>query len=297
MNCTKYELCEIVAIDQLEGAAAAAGEKTVSINPALMNVGTEETPVDATHIVLKSGDDAEGTTASQILITTGEVQAETYTITINADGGTGENVPVTGTFEEGAEIVLPVLTKDGYTFLGWKKDDAETVIDGSASAPTTVYATADATYTAVFEEISGGGEEPPVGDTYTVTFIGADGSTAYVTETEVASGTAITDLIPATDPTKPNSGVKKYEFVGWYSDSTLETKIDTTLTVTSNLTYYAKFVQIMLVGDVDLNGRTVSADFTKLKAYFYMSDEDKAASPIGKELPVLSDIEMAAKGN
>ncbi|MDD4017915.1 MAG: InlB B-repeat-containing protein [Kiritimatiellae bacterium] len=76
--------------------------------------------------------------------------ANTYSVTFNADGGTGGEVQ---TVIEGGMPVAPVVTQTGFNFVEWR--------------PAIVAATADATYTAAWEAIN-----------YTITWVDGVSTTA-----------------------------------------------------------------------------------------------------------------------
>ena len=54
---------------------------------------------------------------------------ETYTITFKLEDGT---VHKTITYEEGSNLVLDTLQKDGYTFSGWYNESGTKITDGSS---------------------------------------------------------------------------------------------------------------------------------------------------------------------
>jgi len=109
-----------------------------------------------------------------------EIPPTTYQITFDAAGGVGGEVQ---TVNEGVVPVAPVVTKEGFNFVEW--------------TPAIVAAVADATYTAVWEEI--------ITPTSTISFDSAGGSAvASITQDE---GTPVT---PPMDPIKEG-----YTFTGW----------------------------------------------------------------------------------
>lgn len=62
--------------------------------------------------------------------------ADTYTITLNKDGGTINSGDVTSyTYGEGATLPTDV-TKEGYTFLGWKDDETESMVESISKTDT-----------------------------------------------------------------------------------------------------------------------------------------------------------------
>ena len=129
----------------------------------------------------------------------------TYTISYNANGGSG--APSAQTKTEGVTLTLTSSkpTRSGYTFLGWSASS-------TASSPTyyaggSYTANAAATLYAVWEYI------PPV--TYTVSFNanGGSGAPASVTKTD-----GVTLYLPSTVPTRFN-----YAFRGWSTSSSATT--------------------------------------------------------------------------
>ena len=59
------------------------------------------------------------TNISGNVVVTADEKAKTYTVTLNADGGSVSQTSITVTYGENYE--LPTPTKEGYEFLGWKK--------------------------------------------------------------------------------------------------------------------------------------------------------------------------------
>ncbi len=117
-------------------------------------VGTLPTPTLVGH-TFAGWFDAEGNevTAETLYTVAGDITVtakwtvNTYTVTLNTDGGELENSTVTATFGE-AIGELPTPTKEGYTFAGWV--DAE----GNAVTAETVYtATADMELTATWNAV------------------------------------------------------------------------------------------------------------------------------------------------
>ncbi len=113
-------------------------------------------------------------------------------------------------------------TKEGFTFAGWYTDTTLTdEYDWSTkvTVPVSLYAKWD----------------PIVEETFTITLISED--TTY-TSFEVASGTA------AQMPAGPDRD--GYRLIGWYSDTSLTTPYDWSAPVTSDITLYAKWQEIVL---------------------------------------------------
>ena len=56
------------------------------------------------------------------------VEAKTFTVTLELDGGTVDDGKTSITGNEGTEITLPTPKKNGYEFLGWKLENGKTYI-------------------------------------------------------------------------------------------------------------------------------------------------------------------------
>jgi len=152
----------------------------------------------------------------------------TYTVTFNANNGTG-TAPVAQTVNAGTSITLPGgsgLTRTGYTFSGWNtySDGTGTNYDASTSyTPTgnvTLYAKWNSTAT------------------YTVTFNVNSGSGTAPSAQTVTSGTNIT--LPS------GSGLTRtgYTFGGWNTNNTgtgTNYNAGVLYTVTATITLYAKW--------------------------------------------------------
>lgn len=149
-----------------------------------------------------------------------------WKITFESNGGSAVSAV---SVVRGQTATLPAPTKSGYTFGGWYSDkDLKTKVE-SPYKPTkniTLYAK----WT----------EKGSTETTYTITYNTNGGNS--ITSTEVTAGTAVTL------PTPSRSG---YTFEGWYSDSSLTTKVTSPYTPTKNSTLYAKWSE---GGSNDNNG-------------------------------------------
>ena len=160
-----------------------------------------------------------------------DYQANQYTLTLDANGGTIDPFTVTVTFDA-AIGTLPTPTRPGYTFTGWF--DA----DGNAVTADTVYTVAgDSTCTAAW-----------AANTYTVTLDAnkgtVDPSTITVTF-DAAIGTLPT-------PTRPG-----YTFTGWFDAAGNAVTADTVYTVVGDSTYTAGWAVNSYTVTLDANGGTV----------------------------------------
>lgn len=106
-------------------------------------------------------------------------QALTYTVTLDAAGGTGGTSSVTVTFDEAMpNITIP--SKSGYTFLGYFDANGKQYYDANGSSTNSWTTASDATLTAQWEEQSG--ETPVVtGDLHFWFFYESDAATNNVT--------------------------------------------------------------------------------------------------------------------
>ena len=141
----------------------------------------------------------------------------TYEITFNSNDGSNvdnQTINYNGLITEPSNP-----TKEGYTFGGWYTDiTLETPYN--FSTPVTSSFTLYAKWTLVSH------------DKYSVSF-DSNGGTDVITQANIDSGGYAT--LPTT-PTKEG-----YTFVGWYTDTTLETAYNFATPVTSSFTLYAKW--------------------------------------------------------
>jgi uncharacterized repeat protein (TIGR02543 family) len=147
----------------------------------------------------------------------------TYTVTFNANGGTG-TPPPSRLVGSTSSITLPSgsgLSRTGYTFAGWStsSEPNETNTYTSGSSYSMYYS--NVTFYAAWQVNSN-----------TITFDTNGGSTVS-SQTVNSGGTA---TLPSPAPTKDN-----FTFGGWYSDSELTSTYNFSTTVLTNITLYAKW--------------------------------------------------------
>ena len=153
---------------------------------------------------------------------TPDAQKKEFTITFDTQGGS-EVKPIT--IAEGATITLPNNpTKEGYVFAGWYLSNA---LVEEFNITKTI--TGDITLYAKWIEDSGQ-EEPPVGKTYSITFM-VDGAT-YNT-LNISEGGVIT--LPE------NPEKKCCLFDGWYIDEDLLEQFNATQDISQDIVVYAKW--------------------------------------------------------
>jgi len=151
----------------------------------------------------------------------GTTSVTQYTITYNANGGTGTMASQTVTVGSTVTLTTNTFTYDGYTFKGWSEDSSATsatYTDGQTITPT-----ANMTLYAVWQEEAATG--------YTLTYDANGGSGAP----EAQTGTTLT--ISSTIPTRDG-----YICVGWALNSSYSTPSYTagdSITLTANKKLYA----------------------------------------------------------
>ena len=161
------------------------------------------------------------------------IPATTYTVSFNANGGTGSMADVT---DVSGEYMLPA---NGFTaptnkqFKGWATSASGTVITG-----TSINVTADTTLYAIWEPI-------PATE-YTITFNVNGGSGTIPSQT--TSGQKLSSL-----PTATRSG--SYSFNGWYTAASGGTKVTTSTIFNANTTIYAQWTytggSVVIIPDTD----------------------------------------------
>ena len=136
-------------------------------------------------------------------------EVETYTITYNANGGTGAPSQQTLVYGDSISLAEAIPTKEGYTFLGWATTATATTKQYSPGQSYSVYE--NKTLYAVWEE-----DKQESATTYTITFDANQGSGAPDAITTNADGTA---TIPTTVPTRTFMSFMQYTFLGWSTSS------------------------------------------------------------------------------
>lgn len=154
-------------------------------------------------------------------------------ITTNCDPAQG-NITGGGTYDEGTTITLTATPLDDYRFAQWS--------DGSTENPRVVIVNGDATYTALFEQVS---------HYYTIV---ADCEPA---QGVVTGGGTFQEGTTVTLTATPNDG---YRFGQWSDGNTDNPR---TVTVTEDKTYTAEFIKLCIItADCDAAQGTVTGDGT-----------------------------------
>ena len=155
-------------------------------------------------------------------------EANTYTVTFNANGGELDGNATVEVKENEKITGAPAASKDGFTFDGWF--DAAT--GGTEIDLSTYTVTKDVTLYAGYTEI-----EDPEPETYTVTFDANGGELDGNATVEVKENEKITNA-----PTASKDG---FTFDGWFDAATDGAKIDlATYVVTESVTLYAQYTEI-----------------------------------------------------
>ena len=154
---------------------------------------------------------------------------ETYTLTVDLNGGSGSTIG--GEYTAGEVVNIDAGSRSNYRFDGWTSSKGGSFADASSASTTCTMPAADTTITAAWSYIGGGGSTT---DYYRLTFETNGGS--EISSIRRAEYTTI-DL---TDYTPTREG---YEFTGWYADENLTEKI-TSIRLTRNTTVYAGWEEI-----------------------------------------------------
>ena len=143
-------------------------------------------------------------------------------------------------------VTLPSPTRTGYTFGGWYKESSCTnkVGNGGATYTPSSNTTLYAKWTI---------------NQYTATFDANGGSTANPQTITKDYGSQLGTL-----PTTTRAG---YQFNGWYTAKSGGTKISTTTTLTSNVTYYAQWTIINYTVTYDANGGSTASPQSVTRTY------------------------------
>ena len=194
----------------------------------------------------------------------GLLPGTTYTVSFNANGGSGEMTPVSGV---SGSYTLPengFTAPEGKQFKGWARSADGEVL----TAPIEV--TADITLYAIWEDI------PAV--TYTVSFDANGGSGSMADVTEVSG----TYTLPACTFTAPAGK----QFKGWAASASGAVIAGTSIEVTANTTLYAVWEDIPAVTytvSFDANGGSGSmADVTGISGT-YTLPACTFTAPTGKQ--------------
>ncbi|PFH85774.1 InlB B-repeat-containing protein [Bacillus sp. AFS088145] len=172
-----------------------------------------------------------------------------YTVHFNSNGGSQVADKVA---DYNTGITAPTPTKTGYTFVGWYKDALNTIPWNFA----TDKVTSDTTLYAKWQINS-----------YTVNYVSNGISTVSA---QTADYNSILNL-----PTPTKTG---YTFAGWYKDATLNTPVGNILTLTSNITLYAKWnINTYTVTFNTSSGSTVAS-----KTAIYNATISQPAAPTKK---------------
>lgn len=160
-------------------------------------------------------------------------QINTYTITYNANGGSGAPSATTYTYASSGTVALSSTkpTRTGYTFLGWSTSSSATSATYSSGGSFNKSTTSNTTLYAVWQI-----------NTYTITYNANGGSGAPSAQTKTY-GTALT--LSSTVPTK--SG---YSFLGWSTSSTATSATYSAggnYTENSSATLYAVWTQASFI--------------------------------------------------
>ena len=177
--------------------------------------------LDATGVLTETN---EGNNTKSITFTIVPAGSTLYTVTFNANGGSGGT---TRSVASGAAVgTLPTPTRSGYSFAGWFTSSS-----GGTQISASTKVTANVTY---YAHWAASGVYPP-GSQLPITIVGSDGTTKTTT---AVVGKAWGSSLPAA-PTAPSGQT----FVGWYTGvNGTGTRVTATTIVPNNpVTLYPYF--------------------------------------------------------
>ena len=156
-----------------------------------------------------------------------DIPVVTYTLTFDANGGTGSMTAKTGLTGEYTLPANEFTAPSGKQFKGWSLTTDGAIVNK-------VDMTENKTVYAIWENII-----------YTVTFNSNDGT--LVESQNVNAGEKLTEPTPA--PTKVG-----FTFDGWYETATFNKKFDFNTPITNSMTLYAKWTENKYTLTFDANG-------------------------------------------
>ena len=184
-----------------------------------------------------------GTTADMALVSTG---AALYTVTYNANGGTGTMTDPNSPYAAGATVTVlnNAFSRSNYTFTGWN-----TAANGSGTSyanGATFTISGSVTLYAQWSYSGGTGGGGGGG--------GGGGSTKYTLTFETNGGSKIDSVTKASGTTiQLGTYVPEragYSLLGWYTDKELKNKV-TQVTLTKDMTVYAGWEAVVDVNRAD----------------------------------------------
>ncbi len=146
-----------------------------------------------------------------------------YTVSFNSNGGTSVR---SQTVRKGATAEYKTTTRNGYAFLGWYLDGEEYDFNTPVTRKITLIAKWKKN-----QNDNNNDNNNPVKNKYTVRF-DSNGGTSVPSQT-------VTEGARANQPGNPTKAC--YDFVGWYTDSSLTKKYNFNNGVYQNITLYAKW--------------------------------------------------------
>lgn len=164
-----------------------------------------------------------------------KVEAPTYTLTVDLNGGSGNTTG--GEYIEGATIDIDAGSRSDHRFAGWTSSNGGSFSDASATSTTFTMPAVDTTITANWQYTggtSGTGSASSATTYYSLTFDTNGGDELASIRKAEDTTIDLADYIPTREG---------YEFTGWYPDKNLTTKI-TVIYLSRNTTIYAGWKEV-----------------------------------------------------
>lgn len=180
---------------------------------------------------------------------------DTYTVTLNKNGGTIASGKDVTEYTYGTGATLPTaddITRAGHTFEGWYEDE------NFSGSPVTEISATDTGKKEFYAKWTL--------NTYTVTFDSQGGS--QVDSQTVSHGGTVTE------PTAPT--YEGYTFGGWYTEADCTTEYDFTTAVTESLTLYAKWKDVTCpTGEITVDKSKWNTFFNNITFGLFFKDAQK----------------------
>ena len=180
---------------------------------------------------------------------------DTYTVTLNKNGGTIASGKDVTEYTYGTGATLPTagdITRAGHTFEGWYEDE------NFSGSPVTEISATDTGKKEFYAKWTL--------NTYTVTFDSQGGS--KVDSQTVSHGGTVTE------PTAPT--YEGYTFGGWYTEAGCTTEYDFTTAVTESLTLYAKWKDVTCpTGEITVDKSKWNTFFNNITFGLFFKDTQK----------------------
>ncbi len=207
--------------------------------------------------------------------------ANTYTITFDANTGSGSMENESMTYDVEKTLTENTFTKEDNNFKGWNtKADGSGVSYNDKQSVKNLATDGNITLYAQWQELA----------EYTVTFDATSEGTLEQNTKVVKEGKKVGEL------PKPTPKQEDYRFVAWYTDQTFTTKVTEDTVVNGDITFYAKYKYYMstvfsATSEVKFNGKDNNMESTD--ARFTSGDYIDTGIALFTETNIKKDFEIS----